>query len=178
MFNSNNPLITTIWNNAFSKGTQHSAGRYHGLAWYLGVFHRFTDNGVSLGISGWNGWPHNVLVLLLCCNSTCESSFLFLFILGYLYMGRLSDKIGRKPLLILSLIGSSAGSRNWKLCFLGAIAQGLAKNIWALIIFRAITGLFAGSWIVAQAYLLLVVSIVATSQIVPPSTSGQSTWHA
>ena len=93
-------------------------------------------------------------------------------------MGSLSDKIGRKPLLILSLIGSSAGSRNWKLCFLGAIAQGLAKNIWALIIFRAITGLFAGSWIVAQAYLLLMVSIVATSQIVPLSTSGRSTWHA
>ena len=35
---------------------------------------------------------------------------------------------------------------------LGAILQGLSKNIWALIFWRCLTGLFAGSPIVAQAY--------------------------
>ena len=36
---------------------------------------------------------------------------------------------------------------------IGAIWQGLSKSITSLIISRALTGLFAGSWIVAQAYL-------------------------
>ncbi|KAK8790261.1 hypothetical protein WA588_000424, partial [Blastocystis sp. NMH] len=58
-------------------------------------------------------------------------------------MGRVSDRYGRKPMIILSLLGSS----------IGAIWQGLSKNITSLIISRALTGLFAGSWIVAQAYI-------------------------
>ena len=70
-------------------------------------------------------------------------------------MGRVSDRYGRKPMLILSLLGSSIGmyvKDNWSV---GAIAQGLANSIWSLIIWRSITGLFAGSWIVAQAFVFL-----------------------
>ncbi|KAM7454703.1 MFS transporter, multidrug efflux [Blastocystis sp. subtype 1] len=58
-------------------------------------------------------------------------------------MGPISDRYGRKPMIIFSLIGSSVG----------AIAQGLSTNIWMLIITRSLTGLAAGSWIVAQAYI-------------------------
>lgn len=68
-------------------------------------------------------------------------------------MGKISDRFGRKPMLILSLIGSSVGKEMEVGLVLGAIAQGLATTIWSLIIWRSITGLFAGSWIVAQAYI-------------------------
>ena len=62
---------------------------------------------------------------------------------SYLFMGPISDRYGRKGMIIFSLVGSS----------IGAIAQGLSSNIWALIITRTLTGLAAGSWIVAQAYI-------------------------
>ncbi|KAK8812969.1 hypothetical protein WA538_001840 [Blastocystis sp. DL] len=55
-------------------------------------------------------------------------------------MGRYSDVFGRKPFLILSLIGS---------CF-GSLLQGLSKNMVVFIIFRSLTGLFAGSLIIVQ----------------------------
>ena len=55
-------------------------------------------------------------------------------------MGRYSDIYGRKPFLILSLIGS---------CF-GSILQGSSRNMVAFIIFRSLTGLFAGSLILVQ----------------------------
>ena len=35
---------------------------------------------------------------------------------------------------------------------LGAIFQGLSKSVWMLIFWRCLTGLFAGSQIVTQAY--------------------------
>lgn len=35
---------------------------------------------------------------------------------------------------------------------IGAIFQGMSKRVWDLILWRCITGLFAGSPIVTQAY--------------------------
>ena len=68
-------------------------------------------------------------------------------------MGYMSDRYGRKPMIVLSLVGSSIGL---DCCVyiseIGAIAQGLSSSIRSLIICRTLTGLFAGSWIVAQAY--------------------------
>lgn len=63
--------------------------------------------------------------------------------IGLLLMGPLSDIYGRKLFLILSLVGS---------CF-GSIFQAMAHNIWWFIFWRAITGLFAGSLIIVQAYI-------------------------
>ncbi len=56
-------------------------------------------------------------------------------------MGPMSDRYGRKPFLILSLIGS---------CF-GSIFQAMAKTMGVFIFWRAVTGLFAGSLIIVQA---------------------------
>ena len=66
-------------------------------------------------------------------------------------MGPISDRYGRKGMIIFSLVGSSIGESARNCLSLGAIAQGLSGNIWALIITRTLTGLAAGSWIVAQA---------------------------
>ena len=35
---------------------------------------------------------------------------------------------------------------------IGIILQGLSYDMWALILWRALTGLFAGSMIIAQSY--------------------------
>ena len=66
-------------------------------------------------------------------------------------MGPLSDRYGRKPLLLLSLFGSCFGSDFTQFLFLGSIFQGMSQDMWSLIIWRSFTGLFAGSLILVQA---------------------------
>lgn len=56
-------------------------------------------------------------------------------------IGRLSDKYGRKPLLLLCLFGTS----------LGLTLFACAQNIWMLFIARAIDGITGGNNAVAQA---------------------------
>lgn len=49
--------------------------------------------------------------------------------------GRLSDRYGRKPVLVFSLAGMS----------LAMSLFGLSKQVWQMILFRCIAGVFAGS---------------------------------
>jgi DHA1 family tetracycline resistance protein-like MFS transporter len=58
-------------------------------------------------------------------------------------LGRLSDTTGRKPLLIVSQLGT----------FVGFIVTALAPNLWVLFIARAIDGMTAGNLSLAQAYI-------------------------
>jgi MFS transporter, DHA1 family, tetracycline resistance protein len=58
-------------------------------------------------------------------------------------LGRLSDRIGRRPLLIAALLGTT----------LSLIVCALADNIWVLIGARVLGGLFGGSISVAMATL-------------------------
>lgn len=55
--------------------------------------------------------------------------------------GRLSDRVGRKPLIILSLFGTAAGS----------LLTGLAGSIWILFAGRIVDGISGASVSVAQA---------------------------
>jgi multidrug resistance protein len=55
--------------------------------------------------------------------------------------GRLSDRVGRKPVLVLSLLGTAAGS----------LLTGLASNLVMLFVGRAIDGMSGASVAVAQA---------------------------
>ena len=67
-------------------------------------------------------------------------------------MGTYSDYYGRKIFFILSLLGSCFGIHDCLSIIIGSIFQGLSQNVWTLIMWRLITGLFAGSPIITQAY--------------------------
>ena len=58
-------------------------------------------------------------------------------------LGRWSDSLGRKPLLIASQIGT----------FIGFIVTAFAPNLWVLFLARAIDGATAGNLSLAQAYI-------------------------
>ena len=59
------------------------------------------------------------------------------------FLGRWSDSTGRKPLLIVSQLGTC----------LGFIVTAFAPNLWVLFMARAIDGLTAGNLSLAQAYI-------------------------
>jgi MFS family permease len=63
---------------------------------------------------------------------------------GELTWGRLSDRIGRKPVLIGTMIT----------CSFGYILLAFAPNIWAAIGARAVTGFFAGNISTVQGYVV------------------------
>lgn len=58
-------------------------------------------------------------------------------------LGSLSDRYGRKPVLVASILGTS----------LGWVVFGLATNIWIVFLSRIIDGITAGNISVAQSYL-------------------------
>ncbi len=55
--------------------------------------------------------------------------------------GRLSDRFGRRPVLVMALVGSSAGS----------LVTGLAGALWVLYLGRALDGFSGSSYAVGQA---------------------------
>jgi DHA1 family tetracycline resistance protein-like MFS transporter len=58
-------------------------------------------------------------------------------------LGRLSDRYGRRPILLISLAGSAAG----------LVLTGLAHSLWLLLLARIIDGASGGSIATAQAYI-------------------------
>lgn len=58
-------------------------------------------------------------------------------------LGRLSDRMGRKPLLLVSQLGTC----------IGFIVTAFAPNLWVLFLARAIDGATAGNLSLAQAYI-------------------------
>jgi len=58
-------------------------------------------------------------------------------------LGRLSDKHGRRPILLISIIGTG----------IGFLILGFAKTLWMLFLGRIIDGLTAGNLSLAQAYI-------------------------
>lgn len=76
-----------------------------------------------------------VVALVMTIYSGC--SFISSFPLGWL-----SDKWGRKPVLLLSIAGSALG--------FGILA--VAQSLWLIFVARAVGGVFGGNIAVAQAY--------------------------
>lgn len=58
-------------------------------------------------------------------------------------LGRISDRVGRKPTLLVSQVGT----------FLGFLTIGSAQTLWMLFVGRIIDGLTAGNLSIAQAYI-------------------------
>src|SRR5437660_8376967 len=63
-------------------------------------------------------------------------------------LGRLSDKYGRRPILLMSLLGTS----------LGFLILGFATTLWMLFVGRIIDGISGGNISTAQAYIADVTS--------------------
>jgi multidrug resistance protein len=70
------------------------------------------------------------------------STYAFCSFLAAPILGQLSDRYGRKPILILSQVGS----------LLGYVVFALSNSLWLLFVARTIDGLSAGNMSVAQAY--------------------------
>ncbi len=58
-------------------------------------------------------------------------------------LGRLSDRVGRRPVLLVGVIGTSAGF----------LLMGLANSLWLLFVARVIDGATGGNVSTAQAYI-------------------------
>ncbi len=83
------------------------------------------------------------------------TSFSFCQFLAGPVLGRMSDQMGRKPILILSQIGTC----------LGFILLALSRNLWMVYLARVLDGITAGNITVAQA---------AISDITKPEERGRA----
>ncbi len=71
------------------------------------------------------------------------ASYAVMQLIGAPILGRLSDRLGRRPVLLLSIFGT----------FLGFLLLGFANALWMLFASRIIDGLTGGNMSVAQAYI-------------------------
>ncbi|HEX2995205.1 MAG TPA: MFS transporter [Anaerolineales bacterium] len=71
------------------------------------------------------------------------ASYAFMQLIGAPILGRLSDRFGRRPVLLLSVFGT----------FVGFLLLGFANALWMLFVSRILDGLTGGNLSVAQAYI-------------------------
>jgi DHA1 family tetracycline resistance protein-like MFS transporter len=71
------------------------------------------------------------------------ASYAVMQLIGAPILGRLSDRFGRRPILLLSVFGT----------FLGFLLLGFANALWMLFVSRIVDGLTGGNLSVAQAYI-------------------------
>ncbi|KAF4961872.1 hypothetical protein FSARC_10012 [Fusarium sarcochroum] len=69
-----------------------------------------------------------------------ESLFSATQMLVLISWNRLADRIGRKPVLIITLFGTAVGP----------VLFGMSKTIWQMILFRCMAGVFSGSGLVIR----------------------------
>jgi DHA1 family tetracycline resistance protein-like MFS transporter len=75
-------------------------------------------------------------------------------LIGAPLLGRLSDRFGRRPILLVSVFGT----------FLGFLLLGFATTLWMLFASRIIDGLTGGNLSIAQAYITDVTDAKSRSQ--------------
>jgi DHA1 family tetracycline resistance protein-like MFS transporter len=75
-------------------------------------------------------------------------------LIGAPLLGRLSDRFGRRPVLLVSVFGT----------FLGFLLLGFANALWMLFVSRIIDGLTGGNLSIAQAYITDVTDAKSRSQ--------------
>ena len=57
-----------------------------------------------------------------------------------MFWGTLADRVGRKPMLVYSLVGMTVGTAMF----------GMASSIWQMILIRSLTGLFSGANLIVR----------------------------
>ena len=72
------------------------------------------------------------------------ASYAAMQLIGAPILGRLSDRFGRRPILLLSVFGT----------FLGFLMLGFANALWILFASRILDGVTGGNLSVAQAYII------------------------
>ncbi len=75
-------------------------------------------------------------------------------LIGAPVLGRLSDRYGRRPILLVSIFGT----------FLGFLLLGFATTLWMLFVSRIIDGITGGNLSIAQAYITDVTDAKSRSQ--------------
>jgi DHA1 family tetracycline resistance protein-like MFS transporter len=70
-------------------------------------------------------------------------------------LGKLSDRVGRRPVLLISIIGTG----------IGFLLMGLARTLWLLFVARIIDGMTGGNISTAQAYI---------ADVTPPEQRSRS----
>jgi DHA1 family tetracycline resistance protein-like MFS transporter len=71
------------------------------------------------------------------------ASYAVMQLIGAPILGRLSDRFGRRPILLISVLGT----------FIGFLLLGFANALWILFASRIIDGLTGGNLSIAQAYI-------------------------
>ncbi|KJZ76366.1 hypothetical protein HIM_04095 [Hirsutella minnesotensis 3608] len=69
-----------------------------------------------------------------------ESVFSLAQMCCLIFWGRLADRVGRKPVLVWSLVGMAVGPALF----------GVAASIWQMLLFRCLAGVFSGSGLVVR----------------------------
>lgn len=64
--------------------------------------------------------------------------------LGELFWGRLSDRIGRRPVLLITIVGSAVGY----------VALAFSPGIWIAVLVRGFAGFFSGNMSAIQGYIV------------------------
>src|SRR5690606_6457825 len=69
-----------------------------------------------------------------------ESLFSATQMLVLIFWGRMADRLGRKPVLLCSLVGMSAGP----------VLFNLSTSIWQMLLFRCFAGAMSGSTLIIR----------------------------
>ncbi|UNI13902.1 hypothetical protein JDV02_000597 [Purpureocillium takamizusanense] len=69
-----------------------------------------------------------------------ESIFSATQMVVLIFWGLLADRVGRKPILLVSLVGMT----------IGPALFGVARSIWQMILFRSLAGVFSGSSLIIR----------------------------
>jgi MFS family permease len=89
-----------------------------------------------------------------------ESLFSATQMMVLIFWGKLADKLGRKPILIYSLVGMA----------IGPALFGMAASLWQMILFRCLAGVFSGS--------TLIIRTMISDHSTPKTQARAFSWFA